>query len=116
MRWRFLFPIRNPQSEMRPGAQVRNPATGGGCVGRAFVTFFLLAFLLMGCVFEYMMLRDFVRTVQTYSWTETACTIESSRVETRRDDDSPYEAAIGYRYDAAPRNRASSQCQSTVSL
>jgi hypothetical protein len=73
---------------------VANQAASG-CSALIGVVFFAV-FLCAGIFFEYLIARDFARTVQTYGWGVTECQIETSRVI---DTDEQGRPASDYRFE-----------------
>ena len=58
--------------------------------GKIFGSLFLLPFFIFGLWFSGLLVYSFFRAVATYSWGEMSCTILSSRVEERPEDEGTY--------------------------
>ncbi len=63
--------------------------------GRIIGTLFFLAFFLMGSFFEFLIIREFIGLLKSYSWQKTPCRILSSEVVS---EDGDYRFAVRYEY------------------
>lgn len=64
-------------------------------VNRVLGSLFFLAFFLMGSLFEFFVIREFVAILRTYSWQQTPCRILSSEVVS---EDNRYRCFVRYEY------------------
>ena len=80
------------------GFQFTVRGRAGGKVSAVFGSLFFLAFLAMGLFFTGLVLRDFVKTVRTYSWTRSDCEILSSQTPNTGDRSSDLRFDVEYRY------------------
>lgn len=69
-----------------------------GLVGRLFMIIFLLPFGLFGAYFFWMMLSDFLVTIDTQRWSAERCEVIESRIQTTPSDKSSFEPFVRYRY------------------
>jgi hypothetical protein len=76
-------------------------ASGSGCrgaLGKLVPSVFFGLFLGLGLLFVGLMVAAVARDVVSWTWAETPCIIESSRIEETGDDDHPYRLSVSYRY------------------
>src|SRR5215813_6765620 len=68
-----------------------NSASGAslGIAGKLILTLFFLVFLGMGSVFVWLILRDSVSEVQTWTWAKTPCEIIASNVHETGEREKP---------------------------
>jgi len=71
--------------------------------GKIFMTLFFGIFLAMGLFFTFALLGDFAQTVESYSWTETRCKVESAKVK-QGSSDSPYSLQVRYFHELQGRS------------
>jgi len=70
---------------------------------------FFLVFAVMGTAFTGVMIWTFYRSAEPLAWARTPCTVLDSEVRETDDDESPYEFAVSYRYEAGGRERTGKQ-------
>jgi len=78
----------------------RGTITGArsGLAGRFVGTLFFGIFFLAGLLFLFLIGREVLRTVETYSWPKVPAVILSSRVVEEPDEESPYSVGVQYCY------------------
>jgi hypothetical protein len=67
--------------------------------GRLGLSVFFFFFFAMGSLFEVLIIREFGRAMGQRSWKKVPCTIASSQVQERNDNEEPYAFAVSYRYE-----------------
>lgn len=94
--WRSGSKAKTAGKSSKTAASLLKGRQGAGCLVGFFAIFFLA-----GSGFLYgMFLRPLYGVWQSRNWQETPCVIESSRVESHRDDDgTTYKVAVLYAYE-----------------
>ncbi|MBN1359499.1 MAG: DUF3592 domain-containing protein [Sedimentisphaerales bacterium] len=74
-------------------------ARAAGVKGKLGLSLFFLVFFAMGSLFEVLTVREFARAIGQRAWKQVPCTIVSSEVQERNDDEEPYAFVVSYRYE-----------------
>ena len=82
-------------------------------MARLGMTLFFGAFLAMGLLFLFLMGRDLIKTVATYSWKETPATILASSVTEAKKGNEPFSVAVSFKYQWEGRSYTSDRYQTS---
>src|ERR1700733_11404600 len=63
--------------------------------GKLILSLFFSAFLVIGCILEYNIIKDFIATLATHFWTASGCIIEHASI----DEKTPYKFKVSYSYE-----------------
>ncbi|MCF7957072.1 MAG: DUF3592 domain-containing protein [Phycisphaerae bacterium] len=98
---------------MSQGIQIKLPgkSSQNSIVSKIGVSLFFSIFLAMGLAFAVMITWGLLKTLATYWWQETPCTILTCSIVDDFDDESPYAIDIAYQYEFNDKSYTSSTYQ-----